>query len=438
MATGIDIVNFNSSGVYFQNLGTVKIGIGRLQYVNLIDLPEMERFSKYLIANLNSYGNSTANTHLVQKMIEDIDEVKLLPIPVVDSFRSEISLSNMRSKVQDFVRVTNSTIDDLQKNKKPTKDKMLAIKSKFDEIIGVIKQTDFNEILLSLPDFKKRFKNLRIPGDAQTSYRKLKEITTVTKSKSSRNMIFISLDINFVDEQAFNLWKLIALPMIKDRNVVTLQNNYRFMLTSHDTFLATTSAIESLSQNNILSANHVLRELSSESCLVGIFNGIQSSMEFCNFNSTFDNIEIFQHLGYYRYLFAIRDKTKYTFTCPGMVHNLGDESYIQGTGILTLNEDCTFKTEDTDITAIKADVVIEPKDKFQFTEIFDRITETLNARSVIKKAPILTPLTKITSNFEDLYESRRKMDEYGNEIGVIMERLNNRTMPARRHWWSFD
>ncbi|KAL5288401.1 hypothetical protein ACFFRR_008936 [Megaselia abdita] len=445
IAWGVEIQNFNSSGVYFQHMGTVKVGKGSLEYVNVVNLFYMENYLRYLLADFNSYqslspGYSSEHRNIVENMIEQIEAVKKEPLPEVEyGIANKNMLSNMVNEVKNFINLTNSTRNELKLQTPPKKNKMKALKDQFEMIMDILDSKEYHAKLLSFSTFKEDFNNLGISGSPLEVFRKLKEMSVVTKTKSSDNQIYISLVINFLNDEAFNLWKVISLPIIKNSNVITLQNNFKFLLTSPDAILGSRTNLGKTSYFNgiqVLSGNQGLAKLKDNSCLAGIFKGDLGSIAKCDFSTSFENIEIFEDLGGYRYLFAIRDRTTYTYTCPGMDHNINQEDYIQGTGILTLNEGCRFKTEDTNLVSVKVDAVIEHKDKYMFTSILDRMMETLNTQ-VIKEPPLLIPLTKVTTNLDSFYERSRKIEQKIEEANEIIDRINNRPMPTKTSSW-FD
>ncbi|KAL5288405.1 hypothetical protein ACFFRR_008939 [Megaselia abdita] len=438
LSHGIEIVKFDSTGVYFQDLGLLKFSRGCLEFVNTIDIAAIEKAIRHLRASLNSFISEPkygeAHKKLVDKMISDLNEFKTsMEVTITDQHQGKF-LPNMNNEVKNFVNQCDSMTNKLSFQTKPQDKEFIDIEEKFAYFQNILQTKRVDEKLLSVDQLKEELHRTNIVEDPNEIYGKLQNVSKVSILRNVKEIIEVSIKVYILENENYKFWKVIGLPIIKNSNVVSLQNNYKFLLTSESPKFSLGSSndlgdIDEFQGISILMKNRNFERLDSKSCLSGMFEGNSDSIKSCNYKSSFENIEIFQHLGNYRYLFAIRDPTDYTFTCPGMSHNIGNKDTIQGTGILTLNEGCTFKTEITELKSIKADVILEPSDKYQFSEVFDRIMENLK-NEVFKDPPALLPIEKLSTNFNDFHESMRKIEKNQEEIKDLLKELE-KPMPTR-------
>lgn len=440
MVWGIEIQNFNSTGIYFQHIGPVKLSNGNIQFSNILDLSALEQSVRNLNAAVNAY-EGFENAKNTKHFVEDLEKLLKTMKTESDNFKhgmgsiDAVLQPNIRREVESYINLSSLAYKDLKNGKLPVDNMLHAMKNMFENFASIVNNDNFNPKLLSKESLKATLSQKNYNLNVDETYRKLSEIGEVTKFKIYDGRILIVLTIRFFEDETYNLWKLIGVPIIHNKNVITVENNFKYLVASSDKILATSSDLSKIPNFKgvgILNTVDIdLVTLGESTCIFNIYKNERDFWQYCQFNNSFDNIEIFQNLGNYRYLFAIRDTTSFTYTCPELYQNIGTNQFIQGTGILTLNEGCHFKTMDTDLRALKVHVVIEPQDKFEVNKGLERMIQTLKG-TVFLEPPLLTPLTKLTSNFDDFNDRSRKIESLQKEADDILHRINNRPMPTRK------
>lgn len=236
------------------------------------------------------------------------------------------------------------------------------------------------------------------------------------------NDIIISVTVPTFEEEIFRLYKVINFPIIKNKNIVNLQNAFRYLIISKTRYFAVSEDLRDLeSIDGFLIYNdkegNLKYNLNNSPCLYNMFN--EKSVESCEFKSNFTNIEIFEKLDSNRFLFAIRDDTFYTFRC-GMRNNYGQKEVIQGTGILYLENLCEFKTSVNSLKAVQEDGVFHGKDRY-FLNLDHYLNKTLT--SYLQPIPKILPMEKFNSDFSKLDKLFEKLDKLLKEQDDLLKNL---------------
>lgn len=228
--------------------------------------------------------------------------------------------------------------------------------------------------------------------------------------------IFVNLKIPIYQEQKLSLYEIIEVPVIKDRKILRIANNYaKYCVITEDT-----SQYDCNSDNAFIKGKHfyfsasvtdvsLLSTANSGLCIIDIF--IQSSAinETCRYKAVSQNLEIVKEIDTNKFLFAFRDQTKYTLECKtqpedgSVIHynNIDKHEYLQDTGILYLGSNCVFTTEMFETRKTTSSKVFnkwEELDVYNFEDLHESIDE------IMKKARFPKRLgnEKMKTNFEDM------------------------------------
>ncbi|KAL5288407.1 hypothetical protein ACFFRR_008941 [Megaselia abdita] len=225
----------------------------------------------------------------------------------------------------------------------------------------------------------------------------------MTKEKS----IFVNLKIPIYQKEKLNLFEVIDVPVIKDRKILRISNNRdKYCVFSDDR-----EQYDCMTGNHRLTKSRdfylsdddsqlsLLPTLKAKShCIIDILT--EKSLDNCKFKEIIQNIEIMKEIDTHKYLFAIRDATKYSYNCQNDSNDTNDKS-LQGTGFVYLKENCNFMTDSGD-TVIRTNSVIKntwkKDDIFNFNELEEEIDDVF--KDFKFKNKVETEKTK--TNFEIL------------------------------------
>lgn len=228
--------------------------------------------------------------------------------------------------------------------------------------------------------------------------------------------IFVNLKIPIYQQQKLNLYEVVEVPVIKDRNILRIANNQaKYCVISEDT-----NQYDCKSDNPFIKGKHfyftasvtdisLLSTAKSGLCVIDIFVESLRMQETCRYSAVSQNLEIVKEIDSNKFLFAFRDRTKYSLECRAqaedgnVIHynNIDKDEYLQDTGILYLGSNCVFTTEMYETRKTTSSKVVnkwEEHDVFNFEDLHDDIDE------IIKKARFPKRLgnEKMKINFEDM------------------------------------
>lgn len=227
--------------------------------------------------------------------------------------------------------------------------------------------------------------------------------------------IFINLKIPIYRENNLNLYEVMPMPIIKNKKILRLANvkeNFCVLSADKEEYYCTIGNHKFIKGKNkyFVQDNTDISLLptatATSKCIINILT--QRSIDFCRFKVANYNFEIMQEIDTHKYLFAIRDKTPYTNECYKedgtqdiSENNFMDTDYLQGTGLLYLKPNCSFRTETEEHifkTSGKSINIWHEKDIFNFEDIQEDIENKFKSTRFGKSYD-----GEITSvNFEDL------------------------------------
>ncbi|KAL5284142.1 hypothetical protein ACFFRR_006429 [Megaselia abdita] len=395
--SSIKIENFDSNGVYFQYKGDLRIQNETLNFVNKIDLDILTKTISRLRDKLN--GESQAISDIYTQIASNLNLLsEVFSKPRNDDFtfianERMIELTGLNNKVKDIIK----KVENLKVNDKQMFEKLNDIASKMDFLSQSVSSKEPTTNIL--------------PRTYLKGMEHLNRRSLTVEHYRQENLIIISVKVPVCDEEMFELYKVISFPIIENKNIVSLRNEFNHMMISksRNRYFSVNEDLTSLSKlNGTLMYNdkseHLILSLGNSPCLYNMFMGV--SLQSCSFTSNFTNIEIFERLDQTKFLFAIRDATPYTYSC-GMVNNNGKNDQIQGTGFLYLDSFCDFQTKDNNIHNIRQDAILSTKDKYDFNlERFIKKTIT----SHIKPIPEILPMNKFVMDFDKFNKLSIEMD----------------------------
>lgn len=229
--------------------------------------------------------------------------------------------------------------------------------------------------------------------------------------------IFVNLKIPIYQDQKLNLYDIIDVPVIKDKKVLRIANNRdNYCVISEDTNsfdCGSGSHKFTKGKHFYFSTDNtdisLLPTASSRSCIIDIFT--QKSLDRCRYKGISQNIEIVKEIDDHKFLFAIRDKTKYNLECDtrhedGSVshyNNLDKDEYLKGTGIMYLGPNCKLDTEHFETNLKTSKRVVnswKDVDVFNFEDLQEDVEEKLKS----SRFPKRLDNEKFIINFEDVYQ----------------------------------
>ncbi|KAL5288399.1 hypothetical protein ACFFRR_008935 [Megaselia abdita] len=224
--------------------------------------------------------------------------------------------------------------------------------------------------------------------------------------------IFVNVRIPIYQEKKLNLYKVIEVPVMKDKKVLRIsnnQNNYCVISEDNDHYDCISGNHKFTEGEDFYFSNDVadlalLPTESSRLCIIDIFT--QKTLDRCVYKTVTQNLEIIKEIEDHKYLFAIRDKTKYNLECQieqkdGEYKHIGKEGYLQNTGIIYLNPGCNFITDYHETVLQSSNKVVnfwKEKDVFNFTDIQEDLDEKFKNYKTSRRLG----MEKLKINFEDL------------------------------------
>lgn len=206
--------------------------------------------------------------------------------------------------------------------------------------------------------------------------------------------IIIIVEIPLVEERNIELFEIITLPVIKGKNVFTLDINANHFLINENreefgTFLDFKQCKKI--KEYYICKNLVLQStIRRDNCILNIY--MSRSVNDCKFNQIQNDIEIFHALDSNKYLFLVKEETKYNCKCKS------EEKidYIQGTGILYLESNCRFSTLETYLSTNNETFTYVNNDKYNFglDDCLSTKLEDIKTNSI--------PLTKIKGSLKNI------------------------------------
>lgn len=401
----IKIENFDSNGVYFQHKGDLWIQNETLNFAHAIDSSILENSIVSLGAKLDAEVSRNISD---RKAIADIysqisSKWSFIKTVFSESINNDfkfignerkVELTSLKNKVTKITAIVNN----LKINDTQIFERLNAI----DTSMNFLSQcAGSKEVTLDI------LQNQFIEGIRHFN----RSLLSVTHHRQDHLIIF-SVKVPIYNEQEFDLYKVINLPIIKNKNIVTLKNDFNYLIVSKskDIYFSVKEDLSELhKRNGVLIYDdvykHLKYSLSNSPCLYNMLEGV--SLDSCVFRSNFTNIEIFERLEQNKFLFAIRDDTPYTYSC-GTINNYGKKDFIQGTGFLYLDSFCDFRTNDSRLRTTKLDAVLKTKDKYDLN-MKDFLNKTL--KSYIKPIPEVLPMKKISTNFDQLTKLFIQMED---------------------------
>lgn len=161
-------------------------------------------------------------------------------------------------------------------------------------------------------------------------------------------LIIVVLKIPLFSPDALQIYEPLTLPIFSKNKVILIDNKLKYCALSNNfdryhcgkDFDNTIQKLDDFYLAEEI--NFPLYDsLKKDNCLINIFRG--TSIEKCKFKYLNENIEIFHNLGD-KYLYAIRDMTRYFYEC-GTENNRNRDDTLNGTGILKLPKNCEFSTD---------------------------------------------------------------------------------------------
>lgn len=231
--------------------------------------------------------------------------------------------------------------------------------------------------------------------------------------------IFVNLRIPIYQEQQLNLFQVLEVPFIKNRKAIRIANNRNhYCVISEDT-----------DQYDCINGNHkftkgkhfyfsvdstdvsLLPTSKSRLCIMNIFT--QKSLEGCRYKAVSPNIEIIKKIDTHKYLFALRDKTKFYLECNRVLEdgrnihtdNLNKDEYLQSTGIMYLQPGCRFNTEHFESDFKTSNAIVNTwneYDVYDFSDLQEDLDEQMTR--LRSKSRQLESDDKMVINFEDMYQ----------------------------------
>uniref|UniRef100_T1GNK4 Uncharacterized protein n=1 Tax=Megaselia scalaris TaxID=36166 RepID=T1GNK4_MEGSC len=266
-------------------------------------------------------------------------------IQKIDDFKKGIKYKSVNNSIN-FLQI--SCFENILNSSENLKNEdIFSFENDFEKCLMNIKSNNCNN-LLTLDQLRQRIQSLKISVDSGSVFNNLWKTCKISRRKTFNGKIEISLKFQILDESRFFASTL--------ENVNLERLNREILINNFENF----------------------KGLQQRSCIVELFNN--QTGKHCNYVRLSRTKEMFQNIGDYQYLFSILDGSHYSFKCPGMEHNIGSNELIENTGILKLNQGCSFRTQYTQLEAQKVDLyfqngnVINPKAPIDSLEIYNSST----------------------------------------------------------------
>lgn len=490
----LKLESFNSSGVYFKYMGTVKIQTGVHFIWNPINVTVFERAAKEYKENalLLKDKCDTLGLDCVDQYFETEKKVKVLNermdriYDLLGERRGVLrrkrrgfcmfcKTNDHSGAIQDIRATINSNfynvqealinqknmIETLNNQNKEFKSTIQAHQSQINEAVTKINElinvtqtldngiqknevvikfnklnSDLSEIQIQATELQKIIEDITLRNTLSPQVMKADDLlATMMQYPQNEHFLYTPIHPNypkiikslqtfaFVDAQSIivvvglplfsveeiTLYEPLTLPIISNKKVVLIDNKYKYC--------AITESMEKYNCGKdldaVLQSNGefylaeqtkfpLYNSLKGDQCLINIFR--ETSIDKCKFKYLNENIEIFHHLSGNRYIFAVRDKTRYFFEC-GASNNFARNDVVNGTGLLELDKGCVFETNDKQsiCQAVNNDS-LRNLDKYQF-----ELDETLFE----KLGNLTLPKDFIASKDKDVLLKLSELDERG-------------------------
>lgn len=350
--------------------------------------------------NQNKEINSTIQIHQSQinEAVSKINElINVTRILEDDIQKSEVviqfnKLNSELSEVQIAAAELQKIIEDITLRNLLSPPVMKAA-----DLLSTMSQHPQNDHFLytpTLPNYPKIMKSLK---------------TLAFLDDKRQGIINVMVGLPLFSLKEISLYEPLTLPIISNKKVVFIDNKYKYCaITENMEEYNCGKDLDAVLQSNgeFYLTDQIefplYNSMKKDQCLINIFR--ETSIDKCKFKYLHENIEIFHNLGENRYIFAVRDKTKYFLEC-GESNNYGRNDVINGTGLLELDKDCVFETDDKD-SVCKADYDGSSiyRDKYKF-ELDDIVLEKLGNLTL--------PKDFIASNDKDILLKLSELDEKG-------------------------
>lgn len=402
--SAVKIENFSSNGVYFQHVGDLFIQNETLIFINTIDFDILQKSIVSLGAKLDGKlpnGNQQTIADLYSQLVSNLSLIETAPWKLDDdedftfvANERKIELTGLKNQSN---RITQSVID-FKVDDKQIVEKLKHIASVIEFLARCVGSKYVTLDILPRTNIK----------DIKHVSRRMLKLQHHRKG----GLIIISVRVPVYDNEIFDLYKVINLPIIKNKNILSLNNDFSYMIVSKDKerYFSVKENLNNLpTLNNTLiyddKNQHLIYSLNNSPCLFNIFT--EMSFNSCYFTSNFSNVEVFERLQQNKFLFAVRDETPYTYSC-GMNNNFGKQEVVQGTGFLYLDSFCDFRTNDNSLHTPRIDDVFTTKDKYDFN-LGMSLNKTLTFH--IKPVPEILPMKKVSTDFAGLNKQFVQFDD---------------------------
>lgn len=376
-----------------------------------------------LRATINNNFQNVQNALMNQKnMIETLNSQNKEVKSTLQAHQSQIN--EAATKINELIKVTDTLNNDIQKNQvmiqfDKLNTELFEIQTKAVELQKTIEDVTVknflspqvmkaDDLLDSMMNHSQKDHFLYTPGIV--NYPKiLKTSKTLAFVEPATGIISVVVVLPLFSLENIALYEPLTLPIISKNKVVLIDNKYKYCAISENMeYYNCGKDLDASFQSNgeFYLADDIefplYKSVKGDNCLINIFK--ETSIDNCKFKYMRENVEIFHNLLGNRYLFAVRDKTKYSFEC-GALNNWNRNDIINGTGFLELEEGCEFSTDNNEVV-LKATSTKTAKnnDKYKF-----ELDEILSQ----KLGNLTLPADYIPSIEKDVLFKLPELDERG-------------------------
>lgn len=245
------------------------------------------------------------------------------------------------------------------------------------------------------------------------------DLSKLTSYYYNNKLVFV-IQIPLINPIKFDVYKILPLPTPQElkhyQTYVLIQSPKLYIAVTDDRL--SYALLDSISECNIVNKDYkicpmpsVLSTINNPTCETKLLTEVNLALpDVCDSKVIYGNIDLWQKLNNGKHIYVQSKPNKLTMKCSNEI----TDYTLQGTGILTIDEDCIAYFQTLQFYPSHVSNTVLPSQinvKFNITEDdcckFNVINETSH---------VLTPITLANINLESLKLASHKLDQLQNQI----------------------